>query len=78
MFRAPGGRPTSLQISPNSKQVLQLNFQICVFKDATNKDKGYIDSMIRTDIDASSDGLSIAAQPAARAGATFHVAINSG
>lgn len=46
-----------------------------------NEDQGYIDNeddMIRTDIDASSDGLSIAAQPAARAGATFHVAINSG
>lgn len=33
---------------------------------------------IRTHIDASSDGLSTAAQPAARAGATFHVVISRG
>ncbi|KAK2965140.1 hypothetical protein RJ640_005303 [Escallonia rubra] len=36
------------------------------------------DAPIRTYIDANSDGLSIAAHPAARAGATFHVAISIG
>lgn len=33
---------------------------------------------LRTYTDANSEGFNIAVQPAAKAGATFHVAINSG
>ena len=46
----------------------------------TNQNQNWTSSykLMRTYTDANSDGFSIAAHPAANAGATFHVAINIG
>jgi len=66
-----GGSPTSWQISASSKHVLKIARNKRRKQDWKSHGK-------QTYTDGNSEGFNIAAQPAAKAGATFHVAINRG
>jgi hypothetical protein len=75
MFRTPEGSPISSHITPSSKQVLfkkkEIGHGIKYNSIKDSKSTGPYR-------EANSDGFSTAVHPAAREGATFHVAINRG
>ena len=72
------GRPTSIHTSASSKQVLKQTYVNRSTTRESNTTEQCQYKPTRTYTEANSDGFSIAAQPAARAGATFHVANSSG